>query len=233
MGNTINMSTGYASSEAIVVKGTSGALVTQNTIVGVAGAEPIQIRESADKTMLMGNIIEAGRTCTDGCAILTYLSPSNTFLVGNVVNGSSVGINLTGSSSTYALDNLLRVTQQKYVSDGTSTNYLIRDSNDYMTGGVGGVVVGSGTKITRHLSNTATWDLPSVNDGSYTSTTLTVTNAAVGDTVLTGFSNAIPAGARLTGAVTSSNTVTVTLYNKSGSAFNLASGTLRADVWQH
>jgi hypothetical protein len=96
------------------------------------------------------------------------------------------------------------------------------------------VAIGSGgAAITGHLSATATWNPASVADDAMTSTTVTVTGAAVGDTVTVGFSQAVPAGALLAGAVTATNTVTVTLFNKTGGALDLASGTLRADAWQH
>lgn len=91
----------------------------------------------------------------------------------------------------------------------------------------------SGTAIKQHLAATKTWDPASVADGAMTSTTVTVTGAAIGDLVAVGFSLAVPAGMVLSGSVTASNTVTVTLFNKSGSVQDLASGTLRAAVWQY
>lgn len=90
-----------------------------------------------------------------------------------------------------------------------------------------------GTAITRHLSGTVVWDPASVADGAQINTTVTVAGAVIGDTVAVGFSTAVPAGALLMAAVTAANTATVTLFNKSGAALDLASGTLRVDVWQH
>ena len=95
------------------------------------------------------------------------------------------------------------------------------------------LTIGSGAAITKHLSATATWDPASVADAAMTSTTVDVTGAAIGDTVAVGFSVAVPAGALLVGAVTAADVVTVTLFNKTGAALDLASGTLRADVWKH
>jgi len=97
----------------------------------------------------------------------------------------------------------------------------------------GSAKIGGGATILKHLSATKTWDPASTADGAMTSTTITVTGAAVGDTVAVGFTPAVPAGALLTGAVTAADTVTVTLFNKTGGVVDLASGTLRADVWQH
>ena len=82
------------------------------------------------------------------------------------------------------------------------------------------------------LSGSVTWDPPSVGSGSQTSTTVTVTGAAVGDPVSVGFSTAVPAGALLVGSVTATNTVTVTLLNSVGSPVDLASGTLTAVVFK-
>lgn len=97
----------------------------------------------------------------------------------------------------------------------------------------GQLTINGGTTIKKHLSATASWNPPSVADGATTSTTVTVTGAVAGDTVAVGFNVVVPAGALLVGAVTAANTVTVTLFNKTGSTLDLGSGTVRADVWQH
>lgn len=89
---------------------------------------------------------------------------------------------------------------------------------------------GQGEIMSSQVSGTATWDPPSIGDGAMTSTTVTVTGALLGDTAFAAFSLVVPAGALLTAQVTASNTVTVTLYNKSGGSLDLSSGTLRATV---
>ena len=90
-----------------------------------------------------------------------------------------------------------------------------------------------GTAIAKLLTGTATWDPGSIADGAMTSTTVTVTGAALGDLVLSCSDTvAVPAGATLTGQVTASNTVTVTLFNKTGGNLDLASGTIRVVVAQ-
>ena len=96
-----------------------------------------------------------------------------------------------------------------------------------------GIKIGDGQEILKHDSQTTTWDPASLNDGDMTSKTISVPVSLVGDTVTVGFSNAVPAGAILSGAVTAAGTVTVTLFNKTGGVLDLLSGTLRADVWQH
>ena len=93
--------------------------------------------------------------------------------------------------------------------------------------------IGLGTEIVGHLSATIAWDPSSTADGAIAFTTVKVTGAALGDTVAVGFSTAVPAGALLVGAVSAPDNVTVTLLNKTGRTLDLASGTLRADVWKH
>jgi hypothetical protein len=107
------------------------------------------------------------------------------------------------------------------------------------TADVGSLSIGGGATITKHLSAATTWDPADLNDvGSpaatpFTTKAVTVTGAAVGDTVVVGFDQPIPNGCTLTGAVTALNIVTVTLVNNSATDVNLVSGNLRADVWQH
>lgn len=74
---------------------------------------------------------------------------------------------------------------------------------------------------------TKTYDPPSIADGAMTSTTVTYAGAAIGDKFFAVFSLAVPAGAILDAQVTAADTVTVTLFNKTGGALDLASGTLR------
>ena len=81
-----------------------------------------------------------------------------------------------------------------------------------------------------YIYSKATWDPGSVNDGAMTSTTVGCIGAAVGDPVSVGFSQAVPAGAILSGSVTSADTVTVTLFNKTGAPMDLVSGTLKVVV---
>jgi hypothetical protein len=82
------------------------------------------------------------------------------------------------------------------------------------------------------LTGTATWDPASMAAGAQTTTTMTVTGAAVGDPVAVGFSQDLQ-GMQLTGYVSAANTVTVVLQNGTAGAIDLVSGTLRADVFDH
>lgn len=145
-----------------------------------------------------------------------YVQANNT-----AESGSNAGTDLVFSAR--ADDGVTAVANPVYI---TRADNVLRAQS--------GVAIGaSGAWLKKHLSATATWDPASLAAGQYDSTTVTVTGAAVGDTVNVGFSNAVPAGCLLFGAVTASGTVTVTLLNVTTGTVDLASGTLRADVWQH
>jgi hypothetical protein len=101
-------------------------------------------------------------------------------------------------------------------------------------GGITFVTLGyGGTKLRKHLSATTTWDPGNLGDGVSETKDITVTGAAAGNTVVVGFSTMTNAAWQISGQVTAADTVTVTLTNHSGGALDLASGTLRADVWVH
>lgn len=81
----------------------------------------------------------------------------------------------------------------------------------------------------RTLFGTTGWNPPPLVDGATTTTTVTVTGASVGDPCSAGLSVAIPGGMLLTANVTAANTVTVTLFNKTGGTVDVPGGTL----WVH
>lgn len=94
------------------------------------------------------------------------------------------------------------------------------------------IIIGGGQLIKKHLSTTATWNPASVGSGAQTSTTVSLSGAALGDEVTCSFSLDLQL-MQLTGYVSASDTVTVVLRNGTGSGIDLASGTLRVSVWQH
>jgi hypothetical protein len=82
----------------------------------------------------------------------------------------------------------------------------------------------------REFYGTATYDPPSIAAGAYTSTTVSVQGAAVGDLIESISFNVGLAGIVVTGQVTGADTVTVWFYNTTASAVDLTSGTLRVMV---
>ena len=79
------------------------------------------------------------------------------------------------------------------------------------------------------LSGSATYDPPNLADGAGTTTTVTVTGAALGDFARASFSQNLQ-GITVTAWVSAADTVSVRFQNESGGALDLASGTLRAKV---
>ncbi|HET9627856.1 MAG TPA: hypothetical protein VFP14_00045 [Novosphingobium sp.] len=80
------------------------------------------------------------------------------------------------------------------------------------------------------FTGSATYDAPNVASGAQTTTTVTVTGAALGDKVEAISLGIDAAGLVLTGYVSAANAVTVVLANLSGVAVNLASTTLSVIV---
>lgn len=79
------------------------------------------------------------------------------------------------------------------------------------------------------IEGTATYDPPSLADGAGTTTTVTVTGAALGDMAAASFSIAT-SGIIITAWVSAANTVSVRLQNESGGVLDIGSGTLKAWV---
>lgn len=73
------------------------------------------------------------------------------------------------------------------------------------------------------------WDPTSISAGSYTSTTITVAGAALGDYAKASFSLDVT-GCVLSAFVSNTNTVTVVLQNLTAGTINISSGTLRVRV---
>jgi len=91
------------------------------------------------------------------------------------------------------------------------------------------VVVENLTVQTASLSGGVVYDPASIASGATLTTTMTVPGALVGDSCTVNFNSDL-LGCTISGSVTSANTVTVTFTNATGSAQNIASGTIYARV---
>lgn len=109
---------------------------------------------------------------------------------------------------------------------------VARTSSSQVTVSLSPTQVGGGAVLKKMLSATATYDPPSTANGAAWSTTITVTGAAVGDNVMVSHSSVTSGDWNLYGYVSAANTVTVYGRNNTGGTVDLASGTLRATVFQ-
>jgi hypothetical protein len=96
----------------------------------------------------------------------------------------------------------------------------------------GTVAIGSGTPIAKVVSATATLDFGNTATLTSTDLTITVTGAAVGDSVAIGLPAAPDANGCFTGWVSAADTVTVRFNNYSAGSIDPASATYRATVTQ-
>lgn len=107
------------------------------------------------------------------------------------------------------------------------------------TGGLQGTgTINSAARISQNanpllfsISNIATYDPPSLGDGVGTTTTVTVTGAALGNFATVSFSLDLQ-GILVTAYVSATNTVAVRFQNETTGTIDLASGTLKAGVLQ-
>jgi hypothetical protein len=96
----------------------------------------------------------------------------------------------------------------------------------------GSLIIGGGTAILKHLSSTATLDFANLAAIGCEDLTITVTGAALGDTVALGVPNAsMVANGTFFGWVSAADTVSVRFCTVVSG--NPASGSFRADIWQH
>jgi hypothetical protein len=90
-----------------------------------------------------------------------------------------------------------------------------------------------GTGIAEHQSVTAAWTPGALNAAAAATLAVTVTGAAIGDSVYASYDQALTAGLLLSAQVTSANTVTVTIFNATAGSLTPAAGTVRVDWWGH
>jgi hypothetical protein len=107
-----------------------------------------------------------------------------------------------------------------------ATNHKIRiDPTDSV---FVGSLSGPGLRLAQYTGS-ATYDPPSLVDGSGATTTVTATGAALGDFASATFSLDLQ-GITVTAWVSAADTVSVRFQNESGGTLDLASGTLRVNV---
>jgi hypothetical protein len=121
--------------------------------------------------------------------------------------------------------------QPAFKISGTTLKARLADDSADAPFTTGTLTIGGGTALLKMLSVTATLDFSSTSAQSSADLTVTVTGAAVGDTVALGVPNAsVSANSSFTAWVSATNTVTVRFNNYSSGAIDPASGSFRATV---
>ena len=95
-----------------------------------------------------------------------------------------------------------------------------------------GFQVGDVPLVKKLLTATATIDPASINDGDSATATMTVTGAALGDIAIVAPPYSLQ-GLQMTAYVSAANTVTIVLFNNTGGAVDLPSGTWKAMVFSN
>lgn len=137
----------------------------------------------------------------------------------NVIDNGSLGTIDVGVhfDSTTTVANQLRLETQRIRPGGVQIVPVALD-------------VASGDDA-RQLVGSVVWNPPSVADGAMTSTTITIGGCHVGDAGLVSFNGSgLAAGVIFHAICAVQDIMTVTLFNKSGGALDLGSGTLTVHV---
>lgn len=173
----------------------------------------------------------------EGKSSVAFNNTTPITLVNNLAYGSPAFTGMANCHTVIALGNynadgaIFDTTPKRLLAlNGAPADEMYLHTSNLQTSGM---AIGGGATITRHLSGTRSWSPPVVGNGGATWVTLLVPGAVVGDTVAVGFSRPVPGGALLSGAVTATAVVTITLLNMTGKLLELGSGTLRADLWRH
>lgn len=108
-------------------------------------------------------------------------------------------------------------------------------NSPWLRGQINAVATGSYNPLASdYIAGSVTYDPPSLAAGVAANTTVTVTGAAVGDTVLATHTSVETAATSwvVTGYVSAANTVRVVILNGTGGTVDLGSGTLRVQVFK-
>jgi hypothetical protein len=213
-----------ATAKALTIdSGTTGAL---NIGTG-ANAKTITIGNASSTAVKIANLTtQYGVLYTgtsDGSLAQTAAGTTGQCLIGNTGGAPSWGsCAAAGGTFTRTGTN---------ISPTIAGDDLLLNSGETLT-------IGGGTVITKHLSATAVLDFPAIPNNSCNSLTITVTGAAIGDSVYASpraVSGGIETFANTSwnAYVSSTNTVTVRACKINTGTVDLPGQTWRVDIWQH
>jgi hypothetical protein len=223
--------------------GTLTSLGVTGTVTAGAFSGPLtgNVTGNASTATMAGTVTTAAQPTITSVGTLTSLAVSGTVTltaaVSKIVPGATSFSHRNSGDTT---DNVLITDAGAVTVRGVlilsaglsiSANGITVNSG---TANLQAITIGGGGNIASCLTGTVVWDPPSLANGASASTTITVTGAAVLlSSVVVGTNVGLPAGFLMSGAVTSANTVTLTLLNASGGTVDVGNATWRADVWQH
>jgi hypothetical protein len=188
----------------------------------------------------------ANRTFSGGGTNLVLLNGTNLFsgvntfsaalrLPSATFDGTGTAMNTSGAGlQFYNADLFIQTTTAVDVFNIFSQYRDLRARSLYATNlYVTNLVIGGGAAITAYRSATATLNFGSILAAGYEDLTITVTGAAVNDTVTLGLPATVLAGAIFNAWVSAADTVTVRCNNAGAIAVDPASATYRVGVTSH
>jgi hypothetical protein len=189
---------------------------TVNASQFVAGGDATLLRDSANtfgqRNGAVAQTYNLYGTYTDAS---NYRRLRTTMTTGGAATIAAEGLGTGVSGNTLALSQ-------------NGANVLSFDTSGNAT--IAGTVAIGGAAF-KVLSNTGTYDAPSIATLSSTATTLTVTGATVGSPCTAGLTTLTTQGLVISANVSALNTVTVVIFNPTVGAVDLTSGTLKANCF--
>lgn len=223
-----------------------GCAITGNIIDGffsaaglVPGGIPSHIVVAyADDVTVSGNVVKNGGTLVSSAGIYMTGTVNRVAITGNSLQGTMAkgGIRcetVTADVMTIADNTVVQTTasDNAVAFTGSTISQLRVDIG--ATNSTAPFSQGTSTLTFSgdYLEGSATYDPPSLADGAGTTTTVTVTGAALGDHCVVSFGGDL-SGISVTSYVSAADTVSVRLQNESGGVLDLGSSTLRARVFR-
>jgi hypothetical protein len=207
--------------------------VTAAGSVGIGATAPVSLTEIQGGLTTAGSILTLGTkepsvVVSDVLGRVNFYAPLDAAGTdANLVAGSIVA---QAEGTFSAASNATSLLFQTGSSEVATTKLTISSAGAATFTGT--VAIGSGTPIAKVVSATATLDFGNTTTLTSTDLTITVTGAAVGDSVAIGLPAAPDANGCFTGWVSAADTVTVRFNNYSVGSIDPASATYRATVTQ-
>jgi hypothetical protein len=165
-GNIIDGGIGYSGAIAIDVKEGTGALISDTKIIGSWIAPPVVVRDPAIDSKFHNVTITEGSTGWQ----FDFKGSTRPVVQSSNILAGSYGINLGTSSGARILNNKVKVTNNKYMNWGGSTNFTIIDDNDLGTQFQNDVTIGASNEdatLIMHSPDGSAWKCEPDNVGDF------------------------------------------------------------------